>query len=137
MASHAFKVGDTAPHFLLPDADGRLRSSEQLRRNAPLVLSFFRGGWRPFCTAELCALQAAKDEFESVGATLAVVTPETMDFPRQLKRSLLLSMLTSFCTRRRDGLIMAHGCHLQAHVGMARSIGLDVRTRFLEPLKAG
>ena len=26
-------------------------------------------------TAELCALQAAKDEFESAGATLAVVTP--------------------------------------------------------------
>src|SRR6266404_279294 len=32
---------------------------------------------------------------------------------------------------------MAHGCHLQAHVGMAGSIGLDVRTRFLGPLKAG
>ena len=71
----ALKVGDTAPDFLLPDADGRLHSSEQLRRNGPLVVSFFRGGWCPFCTAELCALQAAKDEFESVGATLAVVTP--------------------------------------------------------------
>jgi hypothetical protein len=32
-ASHALKVGDTAPDFLLPDADGRLHSSEQLRRN--------------------------------------------------------------------------------------------------------
>ena len=74
VASHAFKVGDPAPDFLLPDSDGRLHSSEQLRRNGPLVLSFFRGGWSPFCTAELCALQAAKDEFGSVGATLAVVT---------------------------------------------------------------
>ena len=44
VASHALKVGDTAPDFLLPDADGRLHSSEQLRRNGPLVLSFFRGG---------------------------------------------------------------------------------------------
>ena len=52
-ASHALKVGDTAPDFLLPDADGRLHSSEQLRRSGPLVLSFFRGGWSPFCTAEL------------------------------------------------------------------------------------
>ena len=92
VASHALKVGDTAPDFLLPDADGRLHSSEQLRRNGPLVLSFFRGGWCPFCTAELCALEAAKDEFESVGATLAVVTPETRDFPRQLKRSLGLDL---------------------------------------------
>jgi hypothetical protein len=133
VASHALKVGDTAPDFLLPDADGRLHSSEQLRRNGPLVLSFFRDGWCPFCTAALCP---SKDEFESVGATLAVVTPETRDFPRELKRSLLLSILTSFCARRRDGhtVIMAHG---QAHVGMARSIGLDARTRFLESLKPG
>ena len=49
VASHALKVGDTAPDFLLPDADGRLHSSEQLRRNGPLVLSFFRGG----CSADL------------------------------------------------------------------------------------
>ena len=76
----------------MPDADGRLHSFEQLRRNGPLVLSFFRGGWSPFCTAELCALQAAKGEFESVRATLAVVTPETRDFPRQLKRSLGLDL---------------------------------------------
>lgn len=90
--SHALKVGDAAPDFLLPDADGRLHSSEQLRRKGPLVLSFFRGGWCPFCTAELRALDAAKDEFESVGATLAVVTPETRDFPRQLRRGLGLEL---------------------------------------------
>jgi peroxiredoxin len=92
VASHALKVGDVAPDFLLPDADGRLHSSEQLRRDGPLVLSFFRGSWCPFCAAELCALQAAKDDFESVGATLAVVTPETRDFPRQLKQRLGLDL---------------------------------------------
>jgi len=37
VASHALKVGDTAPDFLLPDADGRLHSSQQLRRNGPLA----------------------------------------------------------------------------------------------------
>ncbi|MFC7397265.1 peroxiredoxin-like family protein [Chelatococcus sp. GCM10030263] len=92
VASRALKVGDIAPDFLLPDADGRLHSSEQMRRDGPLVLSFFRGGWCPFCTAELCALQAAKDEFESVGATLAVITPETRSFPRELKRNLGLDL---------------------------------------------
>jgi peroxiredoxin len=92
VASHALKAGDDAPDFLLPDADGRLHSSEQLRRKGPLVLSFFRGGWCPFCTAELCALQAAKDEFESIGGTLAIVTPEMRDFTRQLKASLGLDL---------------------------------------------
>ena len=42
VASHALKVRDAAPDFLLPDADGRLHSSEQLRRSGPLVLSFPR-----------------------------------------------------------------------------------------------
>jgi peroxiredoxin len=46
----------------------------------------------PFCTAQLRALQAAEDESESVGATLAVVTPETRDFRRQLKASLGLAL---------------------------------------------
>ena len=48
-ASHALKVEDTAPDFHLPDADGSLHSSEQLRRNGPLVPNFFRGG----CSAGL------------------------------------------------------------------------------------
>ena len=37
VVSHALMVGDAAPDFLLPDSDGRLHSSEQLRRNGPLV----------------------------------------------------------------------------------------------------
>ena len=35
VVSHALMVGDAAPDFLLPDSDGRLHSSEQLRRNGP------------------------------------------------------------------------------------------------------
>jgi peroxiredoxin len=92
VAAPALKAGDTAPDFLLPDADGRLHSSEQLRRAGPLVVSFFRGGWCPFCAAELRVLQAARGEFEALGASLVVLTPETRDFPRLLKRSLGLDL---------------------------------------------
>src|SRR3569623_2786877 len=53
----ALRVGDTAPDFLLPDAEGRLHSSERLRAEGPLVVSFYRGGRCPFCNAELRALQ--------------------------------------------------------------------------------
>ena len=49
VASHALKVGDTRARLPPAGADGRLHSSEQLRRNGPLVLSFFRGG----CSADL------------------------------------------------------------------------------------
>ena len=92
VASCALKVGDTAPDFLLPDAHGRLHSSEHLRGEGPLVVSFYRGGWCPFCNAELRALQAVKAEFDSLKANLVVLSPETRDLPRQLKRQLNLDL---------------------------------------------
>src|SRR5689334_1208584 len=92
IASRALRVGDTAPDFLLPDAHGRLHSSEHLRSEGPLVVSFYRGGWCPFCKAELRALQAVKAEFDGLKANLVVLAPETHDLPRQLKRQLNLSL---------------------------------------------
>ena len=85
-ADGALKVGEWAPDFLLPDADGNLVSSERLREKGPVVLSFFQGGWCPFCTAELRTLQEAKSEFAAAGANLVVVSPDTRQFPRQLRK---------------------------------------------------
>jgi peroxiredoxin len=91
-AQRALRVGDTAPDFLLPDVDGRLHSSERLRAEGPLVVSFYRGGWCPFCNAELRALQAVKTEFDNLKANLAVLSPETRDLPRQLKGRLNIDL---------------------------------------------
>ncbi|HEU5068038.1 MAG TPA: peroxiredoxin-like family protein [Sphingomicrobium sp.] len=91
-ASHALQVGDTAPDFLLPDEEGRLHSSRQLRGEGPLVVSFYRGGWCPFCNAELRALQAIKGELNGLGADLVVLSPDTRDLPRQLKQQLNLDL---------------------------------------------
>lgn len=92
VASHALQVGDMAPDFLLPDAHGRLHSSEHLRSRGPLVVSFYRGGWCPFCNAELRALQAVKSEFDRLNANLVVISPETRDLPRQLRQQLSLDV---------------------------------------------
>ena len=92
VASRALKVGDKAPDFLLPDAHGRLHSSEQLRVQGPLVVSFYLGGWCPFCNEELRALQAVKAKFDTLKANLVVLSPETGDLPRQLKRQLSLDL---------------------------------------------
>jgi peroxiredoxin len=92
VASRALRVGDRAPDFLLPDAHGRLHSSEHLRGEGPLVVSFYRGGWCPFCNAELRALQAVKAEFGNLTVNLVVLSPETRDLPRQLKRQLNLDL---------------------------------------------
>lgn len=92
IVSHALQVGDTAPDFLLPDENGRLHSSMQLRDEGPLVVSFYRGGWCPFCNAELRALQAIKGELTGLGVNLVVLSPDTRDLPRQLKQQLNLDL---------------------------------------------
>jgi hypothetical protein len=43
--SGALQEGDTAPAFILPDQEGTLVSSEDLRAYGPLVVNFYRGMW--------------------------------------------------------------------------------------------
>lgn len=92
VVSHALQVGDTAPDFLLPDEHGRLHSSKHLRAEGPLVVSFYRGGWCPFCKAELRALQAIKADLDRLKAKVVVLSPDTRDLPRQLKQQLNLDL---------------------------------------------
>ena len=73
----ARKAGDEMPAFELPSVEGRLISSDELLARGPVVMSFFRGGWCPYCTLELRALQRALPEVERLGATLVAVTPDT------------------------------------------------------------
>jgi peroxiredoxin len=93
IVSHALQVGDTAPDFLLPDEEGRLHSSVQLREAGPLVVSFYRGGWCPFCSAELRSLQAIKGKLDDLQAKVVVLSPDTRDLPRRLKQQLNLDLI--------------------------------------------
>lgn len=79
VAAHAKAVGDHAPNFTLPNATGTPVSLNDVLEQGPVVLSFYRGGWCPFCSLELHALQAILPEIRSLGATLIGVSPETPD----------------------------------------------------------
>jgi peroxiredoxin len=77
VAASAVVAGDTAPDFTLPNATGRpVRLHEELQRG-PVILSFYRGGWCPFCNLELQALQAYLPQFRELGASLIGISPET------------------------------------------------------------
>jgi hypothetical protein len=39
------KVGDSAPRFALPNADGRIIDSTTRLATGPLVVTFYRGRW--------------------------------------------------------------------------------------------
>ena len=70
------QVGDRAPDFALPGSDGRFEMLSDLLRTGPVVVSFFRGEWCPFCQAELKALMDAQPDMARYGATLILISPE-------------------------------------------------------------
>ncbi|GBQ85848.1 peroxiredoxin-like family protein [Gluconobacter albidus] len=76
-AENALKAGDQAPSFTLNDPEGNPVSSEYLLSKGPLVISFYRGVWCPYCNMELQALEAALPSFRELGASLIAISPQT------------------------------------------------------------
>ncbi|UFX42907.1 AhpC/TSA family protein [Bradyrhizobium sp. 41S5] len=90
-AQRAKKAGDVAPAFSLRDPDGNIVNSADLLKRGPLVLSFYRGVWCPYCNMELQALEAAKPEFDKCGASLVAISPQTAPNSRKSVRQNKLS----------------------------------------------
>jgi peroxiredoxin len=90
-ASRAKKAGDVAPSFSLRDPDGNVISSEDVLKKGPLVVSFYRGVWCPYCNMELQALESAKPEFDKYGASLVAISPQTAPNSRKSVRQNKLS----------------------------------------------
>jgi peroxiredoxin len=83
--------GDVLPPFQLPDQEGRLVSSEALLANGPLIVSFNRGNWCPYCWLELSALQESYPAIVAAGGSVVSITPEVATFSRRLRDRLGLS----------------------------------------------
>ena len=91
LAERAKKVGDKAPVFTLRDPEGNVVSSHDLLAKGPLIVSFYRGVWCPYCNMELQALQGALPEFEKLGASLVAISPQTAPNSRRSTRENKLS----------------------------------------------
>ncbi len=70
-------IGSTAPSFSLQDAaTGRSVNSADLLALGPLVLSFFRGRWCPYCVTELETWRDLYPEIRRLGAVFAAISPQ-------------------------------------------------------------
>lgn len=85
-AAQALKAGDVAPAFTLSEADGGSVASGDLLAHGPLVLSFYRGVWCPYCNIELGALQEAWPAIQAMGAQLVSISPQSLANGRKAKR---------------------------------------------------
>lgn len=72
-------IGGTAPAFTLPNATGQPVELAALLARGPVVLTFYRGEWCPFCNLELRALQQHLEEITAAGATVVAISPQAPD----------------------------------------------------------
>jgi len=109
----------SVPPFLLPDHEGWLVSSEEMRTQGPYVLTFFHGSWCVDCRARLTVLQSGLHRIHEFGADVIACSPETLEFPRRLKAE--------------DGirfhLVSDVDCALSIDLGLAYPVSYDTRRR--------
>jgi peroxiredoxin len=79
IAQQALGVGAQAPDFALPDSFGNPVALAELRAAGPVVLTFYRGAWCPYCNLQLQAYQRILPQIQASGATLVAVSPQLPD----------------------------------------------------------
>ncbi|WP_215141288.1 peroxiredoxin-like family protein [Exiguobacterium qingdaonense] len=125
-------VGESAPLFELPHADGTKVELKSLLEKGPVIVTFYRGGWCPYCNLELRAYQRELATIEEKGATLVAISPETPDHSLSTKEKneldyYVLSDIDNQIARHFDlvfdmpdyliDLYKASGLHVDAHNG--------------------
>jgi peroxiredoxin Q/BCP len=70
------KSGVRAPEFVLQDEDGDEVSLSDLLANGPLILYFYPADFTPGCTKEACSIRDIHNDIQSVGLTVAGVSPQ-------------------------------------------------------------
>lgn len=75
----AKKKGDQYIDFTLPNINGKQVSLSEKLKKGPIVLTFYRGGWCPYCNLQLKAYQDHLEAFEAAGGQLIAVSPESID----------------------------------------------------------
>lgn len=77
--------GEPMPDFILPDEGGRLVRLTDLLDKGPVVLSFHRGHWCPYCRLNADGLAKIAPEVESLGAQIVAISPEKGRYGAELK----------------------------------------------------
>lgn len=75
----AIQKGQKAPLFALANANGDTVKLEELLQKGPVILTWYRGGWCPYCNLTLRSLQEHLPDFTGREATLVALTPELPD----------------------------------------------------------
>ncbi|KAM0261111.1 hypothetical protein ACHAQJ_002373 [Trichoderma viride] len=128
--SAAIQVGTTLPSFKLPNALGQEVTSESLLAKGPVLITFYRGEWCPFCNLALRSLQQHLDQFRAKGVTIVAISPElpntslTTTEKNELKFEVLSDVGNKFA--RQLGIVWDQSESVQA---VYDAFSVDLKTR--------
>lgn len=101
VVNNSLKVGEKVPDFSLPNATGKTVKLNSLLTETPVIISFYRGGWCPYCNMELRGLQKYLPQITELGAKLIAISPETPDNslsttvnPHKLFKLIVITIIT-------------------------------------------
>ena len=77
--NNALQVGDKIENFILPNHLGKNIELADLLNKGPVVVSFYRGAWCPYCNLELKALNDFLPQFKTKSAQLVAISPQLPD----------------------------------------------------------
>ncbi|MGK9117982.1 peroxiredoxin-like family protein [Olivibacter jilunii] len=70
-------TGETIPMITLKDVSGKDFELHQAVATKPTILVFYRGGWCPYCSKQLAALQELMPELEKMGYQLIAISTDS------------------------------------------------------------
>lgn len=141
LSKNALKTGQNLPSFTLKNVENKSVSLADFNSDF-LVISFYRGGWCPYCNLELKALQNILPELTALNGELIAITPETPDnsLTTSEKNELTFSVLSDIDNTytKSLGLVFKLPEDLQ---GVYNDFGIDVKkhnnnTNFELPMPA-
>jgi peroxiredoxin Q/BCP len=72
------EIGDTAPDFELPGAEGRMyRLSDYEGRT--VILAFYPGDFTPVCTRQFCSYRDGQDHLDELGVDVVGISPQNLE----------------------------------------------------------
>ena len=111
-SARPLQVGDHAPDFIATRADGTSYAFSAGHLKQPYVLIFYRGGWCPFCNAQLADLHTVEPELRAGGFEVLFLSTDRPD----LLYSSLKDQKVSYTLLSDPGLRAAQAFHIAFHL---------------------
>jgi peroxiredoxin len=134
VANKALKEGARTPDFTLPDTRGNPVTFSHLLAQGPVIITFYRGQWCPYCHLALRAYQQALPHIQASGASLVAISPQTphhsLAMAQKLELTFALLSDTGNQLARQFGLVFTidkavHGAYKRVCADLPAFNGTD------------